>query len=645
MKPLNKKIMFVFLLLLAIGVVAASVEGATLWDSVKNLKNTNMKNVGVGIGNFVIVYVIIYLLFNFIPGLSKQLQKDSYNSGAQQYIIYIIIAALSIVVAVKLGNTWIWQSLTKFEQIRWFLFYQNKFTIRPIVNTMIVAIIIMIAKTYIKALDLPTEKDSKSLVWILAIIIGAMIAHSAAFGGASGEVQMNEWVWDGKFVLKAEVYLLGARKGTTIGSGHTGWYCEGTSKIGSCTGKERFGILSTKAEVTPKDIRRPLMAFIASFIFYFLIFDLVAKMGKSAIFKILYVFLAANQASHAANLVSVIGSVYWLILWILYNQMKKEMGSNAAGGFAFAVVHTVATGIGYAPKWVVTALPSTPLFGNVFASNFLIGWLLGFLLGMLFGEGGAISGAWKKGSKDAKAAAAEKIVGGIKQIPKTMLDILKYMKAGMGNWWNVAALITGIVTATAIAPWWIVIPLMKLLGAGGFLKVIIDYSNSGNDGKAKKTIDKIKGIKTDLDKAKNILIKKENSLSVTLQGILQRKKSEINMGSPENFENMFIYLSRQIPLINFNDMKMYLDTQRATYNALHKFLFGEGEQANNAIHIYGTFLERELYPSIITELKAIKNLENDYEKSSKKAGELFENLQSYTKEEMSKIIELFGKRT
>lgn len=393
-----------FTLVLIFLLVVSTVSAATLYDKVKDVK---LKYV---VPNFVIAFAVLYLILNFVPGIKELMQKDSQNTGINQYIIYILMASAAGVLAWKFQKYYIWTAFKNYQNIQWFLWNKvaGTWNIRPLVNTTVVAVFVIGIKTLLN-IQIPNEKDSKTIIWILAIIIGLFVAHAAFNSDLDTTGGNGKYVWQMSGLTKIENYALGYRiEPSSFSKGHTGYYCKGqdtpqvdcsstfTDPVTNTTvsSEKRYGILSTTVNGEPDQY--PLLTLVIAFIVYLLVFKQFAGFPNEKWYYLLYAFFAAQAATRGTPLDNLKSILYYLLLYVMYDKINKNGNSIKAGALSFMIVDSLADSMGWAPP-LMRGLQISGL--SPMTSNLVTGLGMGILFGGIFKVGSGTYGLIEDAAK------------------------------------------------------------------------------------------------------------------------------------------------------------------------------------------------------------------------------------------------------
>ncbi len=373
---------------------------ATLMSNVALAITFSQIKWGILIGNFVIIFFAILILSSFIPGLKEQLNSSNgyWSSGnAQKYIIYFMLAALSLVLSFKFGSIeWIYKALNSNKSISWLYWFDGGLTVKPIVNIAILSLIFVVIKSFFMKDTFKDDNTGKIAFILLSVVIAIMSAHAAAFDGSQ---HVDEYIWDMEFIVGGEKFLLGERDST----GHSGYYNVGDNI--------KYGILATSA-IVGGETHYPLGVFIISVLLYSWLLLGYFELESKGIGWALAIYLAAMASNGGTGLTTVKSIAYILFIFVLRKKFEKTVSWEWAWSLSFAIVHGVASGIKIGGEPLAPLFPSTNFIGNM---------IVGYFLGAIF-ESGALDTGFNKAIKE---AGKQKIQKYTKEIAKNAWNFLK----------------------------------------------------------------------------------------------------------------------------------------------------------------------------------------------------------------------------
>ncbi|MBW2989732.1 hypothetical protein KY358_05450 [Candidatus Woesearchaeota archaeon] len=314
-------------------------------------------------GNIARFIVNVFVVFSILFLVQIFLLKDVIKDKNQKKIVYVLIMAGSLFISWAYGRSgYIW------SRGKYAAYINPQF----IVNSVIFTLILFILYEALAKKHMPQGKEAKFGATILLLLLGIGFAGSL-YRSPSGNV-------GGK-----PVYLW-----------ETNWWSTGKNYLFS---PPRGIFVLTKANPN-------LVILIVSFFFFIWLFNrlLSADQNKLPVqAKIaLSLLLAAQIASGGYSLNSLLELIYWIILILMYIEMKKNADNNKSWGMQFglywAVMDIVAEMIGGKESCVLCKFgnPFTVQAGQIdFIGRILMGMIIGKILSVIWNEGGMLKNGMK----------------------------------------------------------------------------------------------------------------------------------------------------------------------------------------------------------------------------------------------------------
>ncbi len=259
--------------------------------------------------------IIIFALFIFLSSFIKPLARLFGGDKSKKKVTYVLLLLLAIIISSGFED-YIWKT----KLLGWLFFYGNRFTIKPIVNIIIVAIGVWFGLSLLLYKQMNKVQFNK-IVPLVCILTGMLVAHGISLKG-------NHFLWDSKggIIESTDKYLFGER----TGKGFSMWKDRKNPYL--VDEEERYGILS----IPKSNKKQGLFVFIWSMVLFSTLIGYLRNRKNgftlSALPKqitwLLVFLVSANLAHYGFTLKSLFTYTFFVLFLIVWRGLRFIGGEN-----------------------------------------------------------------------------------------------------------------------------------------------------------------------------------------------------------------------------------------------------------------------------------------------------------------------------